>query len=152
MPADTSNQEALRLLALETSGQAGSVAALVGDKLMAERPLDHRQRSAQSLAPAVRDLLDALAWRLADIRALAVTIGPGSFTGLRIGAASVKGILTANPGELVLIDSLEARYRSLPASEQQDGVTATRVLKSQHSEVTVLGLSVTGQGIRSKRC
>lgn len=111
MPANSSTPESgppLRLLALETSGQAGGVAAFEGDKLVSERHLAIGQRSAQSLAPAIRDLLDELGWRPADIRVVAVTTGPGSFTGLRVGVTTAKTLAYALSAEVVGVNTLEA--------------------------------------------
>ncbi|MEX0712672.1 MAG: tRNA (adenosine(37)-N6)-threonylcarbamoyltransferase complex dimerization subunit type 1 TsaB, partial [Pirellulales bacterium] len=80
----------MRILALETSGKSGSVAVLRGDVLLAEEPLEPSQRSAQSLAPAMRQLLEAVAWTPRDVQLVAVTLGPGSFTGLRVGVTTAK--------------------------------------------------------------
>ncbi|MBX9788309.1 MAG: tRNA (adenosine(37)-N6)-threonylcarbamoyltransferase complex dimerization subunit type 1 TsaB [Pirellulales bacterium] len=96
-----------RLLALETSGRAGSVAALEGDKLLAERALDPARGSAATLAPAIQDLLTAVNWRPADAQVVAVATGPGSFTGLRIGVMTAKTLAYALGAEVVGVDTLD---------------------------------------------
>lgn len=96
-----------RLLALETSGRAGSVAALEDDQLLAERALDAARGSAATLAPAIRELLTAVDWRPADVQVVAVATGPGSFTGLRIGVMTAKTLAYAIGAEIVGVDTLD---------------------------------------------
>ena len=75
----------MNILALETSELSGSVAAWSSGKLIRELDLEQSQRSAQSLAPAIATLLEEVGWRPGDVQLTAVTVGPGSFTGLRVG-------------------------------------------------------------------
>src|SRR5271163_2151267 len=96
-----------RILALETSELTGSVAAAADGNVLAELQLDPQQRSAQSLAPAIRALLAQVGWQPADIDLLAVTIGPGSFTGLRVGVATAKVFAYACGAEVLGISTLE---------------------------------------------
>ena len=63
--------------------------------MLAEQPLDPTRRSAQTLAPAIATLLDAVEWRPADVELVAVATGPGSFTGLRIGVTTAKAFAYA---------------------------------------------------------
>lgn len=98
----------MRVLALETTGTAGSVAALTGQELLREVPLNPRQRSAQSLAPAIQQLLADVGWRPADVQLTAVAIGPGSFTGLRVGVMTAKTWAYATGGALIGVNTLEA--------------------------------------------
>jgi tRNA threonylcarbamoyladenosine biosynthesis protein TsaB len=97
----------VRVLALETTEQVGSVAAMCDGNLMADMELSQQQRSAQSLAPAVRSLLQKVAWRPAEIDLVAVTIGPGSFTGLRVGVTTAKVFAYAVGAEILGVDTLE---------------------------------------------
>lgn len=80
----------LRILALETSGAGGSAAIADGPRLLAESQLPGQRRSTQTLAPTIKSLLLRAEWRPADVQLVAVTIGPGSFTGLRLGVATAK--------------------------------------------------------------
>ena len=98
----------MRILALETSGVAGSVAALDDDNLLAELELDPRARSAQSLAPALMELVRRVDWRPLDAELVAVTIGPGSFTGLRVGVTTAKVLAYAAGAEVLGVSTLEA--------------------------------------------
>jgi tRNA threonylcarbamoyl adenosine modification protein YeaZ len=93
------------LLAIETSSRAGSVALLHNDGsvksfVSLETPRDHAQR----LAPTVQALLPD---GFEDIEAYAVSIGPGSFTGLRIGVAFLKGLAMVYSRPTYSVSSLE---------------------------------------------
>jgi tRNA threonylcarbamoyladenosine biosynthesis protein TsaB len=101
------NLASLRILALETSGTAASVAALAGDKLLAEWSLEPPRRSAQALAPAIADVLRLAGWKPGDVQLVAVTIGPGSFTGLRIGVTTAKMLAYAVGAEIIGVNTLE---------------------------------------------
>jgi tRNA threonylcarbamoyladenosine biosynthesis protein TsaB len=103
-----------RTLALETSGLAGSVAACEGGLLVAEHELPADQRSAQSLAPALRRLLAEVGWQPGDVQQLAVTVGPGSFTGLRVGVTTAKTFAYAVGAELIGVDTLEVIAAQAP--------------------------------------
>jgi tRNA threonylcarbamoyladenosine biosynthesis protein TsaB len=98
----------MRVLALETTDPTGSVAALDSNNLLLELDLSRSQRSAQSLLPAVKNLLAAAGWRPADVQLVAVSIGPGSFTGLRVGVTTAKVFAYAVGADVLAINTLEA--------------------------------------------
>ena len=104
----------LHILALETSDLHGSVAVAAGDNVLAELHLDAAQRSARSLAPAIRSILEKIRWKPKQIDLVAVTIGPGSFTGLRIGVATAKVFAYAVGAEVLGISTLEAIAAGAP--------------------------------------
>ena len=108
----------LHILALETTEMIGSVAAAIDDNLLLELQLDTQKRSAQSLAPAVRSLLEKAAWKPSEVQLVAVTIGPGSFTGLRVGLTMAKVFAYAVGAELLGLDTLEAIAAAAPAEVQ----------------------------------
>jgi tRNA threonylcarbamoyladenosine biosynthesis protein TsaB len=105
----------VRILALETAEMAGSVAALEGPRVLAERWLDAAQRSAQSLAPAVSALLAEVGWQPTDVQLVAVTTGPGSFTSLRIGVTTAKAFAYAAGCEILGASTLEVIACRAPA-------------------------------------
>ena len=82
----------MRLLAVETSTLAGGVALLDGERLRGEYLLDVSATHSERLMPAIDRLLGDAGWGAPDLQALAVAVGPGSFTGLRIGLSAVKGL------------------------------------------------------------
>lgn len=93
---------------------SGSVAALDDERLAAAAPLDQQQRSAQSLAPGIRQLLSDVGWRPADVQLVAVTIGPGSFTGLRVGVTTAKVFAYAIGAEVLGVNTLEVLAEQTP--------------------------------------
>jgi tRNA threonylcarbamoyladenosine biosynthesis protein TsaB len=105
----------MRILALETTERCGSVAAAIDDKLLAELKLEPTARTAQSLAPAIVTLLEQVGWQPHDVELVAVSRGPGSFTGLRIGLTVAKVFAYAVKAEILGIDTLEAIAAAAPA-------------------------------------
>lgn len=94
---------------------AGSVAALDDDRLLAEHELTQGQRSAQSLAPSLVELARQVGWAMLDVQLIAVTIGPGSFTGLRVGATTAKVLAYAARAEVLGVSTLQAIALRAPA-------------------------------------
>lgn len=90
------------------------MAAFDGERVLAAHELTSKQRSAQSLAPALRDLLAEQTWQPRDVQLVAVTVGPGSFTGLRIGVTTAKTFAYAVGAELVAVDTLEVIAMQAP--------------------------------------
>jgi tRNA threonylcarbamoyladenosine biosynthesis protein TsaB len=103
-----------RILALETSERTGSVAAAADGKLLAELQLHPGQRSGQSLAPAIATLLRHVGWQPRDLNLVAVTTGPGSFTGLRVGVATAKVFAYAAGAHVLGINTLAAIAAATP--------------------------------------
>lgn len=121
----------MKILALETSGTSGSVAALLGGEVLCEAELDPRQRSAQSLAPAIRDLLTRVGWRPAAIELIALPIGPGSFTGLRVGVMTAKTLAYATGAQVLGIGTLEVIASRAPVELR----SVTVVLDAQRKQI-----------------
>ena len=82
----------MKILALESSATAASVAVCEDEELIAQTLLNTGLTHSQTLLPMLEDLLNACKLRLADIELIAVAAGPGSFTGLRIGVSTAKGL------------------------------------------------------------
>ena len=99
---------ALKILALETTDAQGSVALCVGGEILTSRRLDAERRSAQTLAPTINETLAEFGWNPRDVDAVAVAIGPGSFTGLRVGVATAKMFAWAVGAKIIGVDALEA--------------------------------------------
>jgi tRNA threonylcarbamoyladenosine biosynthesis protein TsaB len=81
-----------RILAFDTSTRRGSVALMEGREVRAELRLHSLQNHSTLLLSSIRFLLCRLNWTLNDLNLVAVGIGPGSFTGIRIGIATALGI------------------------------------------------------------
>lgn len=100
-------RDLLRILALETSGTSGSLALLDDFDLVGDLRLDPAQRSAKLLAPGIQQLLESTGWRPEQIELVAVAVGPGSFTGLRVGVTTAKTFSYAVGAEVLGINTLE---------------------------------------------
>jgi len=94
---------------------AGGVAAADGAKLLCQLDLDPATKTAQSLAPGIKTVLADAGWRPDDVQLVAVTIGPGSFTGLRLGVATAKTFAYSVGAEVLGIDTLETISAAAPA-------------------------------------
>jgi tRNA threonylcarbamoyladenosine biosynthesis protein TsaB len=121
----------VKILALETTDLAGSVAVSDGSNVLLELELNPGQRSAQSLAPAIKSLLQQVGWQPAEVQLVAVTVGPGSFTGLRVGVTTAKTFAYTVGAEILGIDTLEtiaaqrAGTSSSPASSKNELIIDT---------------------------
>ena len=102
------------ILAFDTSSFAGSVALLDAGQVIAERPLDPARRSAQTLAPAMTEVLAAVGIKPTDIRLVATTIGPGSFTGLRVAATAAKTFAYAAKCDVIGLSTLDVIAAQVP--------------------------------------
>lgn len=94
-------------LALETASQHGSLALFEGDQCVACEGLEGRSYAA-TLIPAIEQLLRTRGLQPAHLDLLAVADGPGSFTGVRIGLATVKALMEANHTPVIAVGTLEA--------------------------------------------
>jgi tRNA threonylcarbamoyladenosine biosynthesis protein TsaB len=107
----------MRILAVDTTGAHGSVALLEGRELRGILGIaSETPHHAENLLPAIDDLLDRLDLPLDRIEGFAVAVGPGGFTGLRIGIAAVEGLSFATGRPAAGVSALEAtsfRYRHL---------------------------------------
>ncbi len=104
------------LLAVDTSGAQGSLAILDGAAVVFDRTLvEGGVRHAQSLVAEVDLALKTCGLKPRDIRNVAVSIGPGSFTGLRVGLVFAKTFAWLNDAQLIAVDTLQAITQQVPA-------------------------------------
>ncbi|TCK87940.1 tRNA threonylcarbamoyladenosine biosynthesis protein TsaB [Natranaerovirga hydrolytica] len=82
----------MKILAIESSGLTASVAVMTTEDLIGEYTLNCKKTHSQTLMPLIEQLNKDIDLTLKDIDAIAISEGPGSFTGLRIGAATAKGL------------------------------------------------------------
>jgi tRNA threonylcarbamoyladenosine biosynthesis protein TsaB len=104
-----------RILAIETSGHSGSVAVGLGGEMLVERMLPGDRRTARMLAPAIRDVLAQAGWKPDSVTLVTVAIGPGSFTGLRLGVTTAKAFAYAIGCDIVGLDTREILAGAIPA-------------------------------------
>jgi tRNA threonylcarbamoyladenosine biosynthesis protein TsaB len=79
-----------KLLLLETSGRVGQVGLALGDEVLREASLHQAQRNARDLVPGIDRLMKEEQWKPGELDAVAVSAGPGSYTGLRVGLMMAK--------------------------------------------------------------
>ena len=99
------------LLAIETATAAAGVALLRGDAVVAARALPGDRPASETLLPTLIALLGESGVALPAIEVFAVSAGPGSFTGLRVGVATVKGLAFGSNAVVVSVPTLAALAR-----------------------------------------
>ncbi len=105
----------MKILALETATIAGSVAIFDNASgLVGEVRINVRIAHAERLMPSIQWLLESSRISIEEVDAFAVSIGPGSFTGLRIGLSTVKGFAFATGKPVVSVPTLDAFARTVP--------------------------------------
>ena len=104
----------MKILALDTASATGSVALLDGSKLVAESLLNIKAVHSERLLDQVQQVLQAGKLTLEELDLIAVVRGPGSFTGLRIGLATAKGLAQAANLQVLGVSSLQLLAMNLP--------------------------------------
>ena len=98
----------MKILALDSSGLVASVAIVEDDTLLAEYTVNYKKTHSQTLLPMLDEVAQMIELDLQTIDAIAVAGGPGSFTGLRIGSATAKGLGLALGKPLVSVPTVDA--------------------------------------------
>lgn len=98
----------MKILAFDSSGMVASVACIEDGNLIAEYTINHKKTHSETLLPMLDEIVKMAELSLDTIDAIAVAAGPGSFTGLRIGSATVKGLSLALDKPVVSVPTLEA--------------------------------------------
>ncbi len=107
----------MKILSVDSSANAASVAVTEDEKLICECVVNNKKTHSQTLLPMIDKALKDSECSLSDIDLIAVTNGPGSFTGLRIGVATVKGLCHGAKKPVVGISTLECMAYNLPYCE-----------------------------------
>ncbi|MBA2379036.1 MAG: tRNA (adenosine(37)-N6)-threonylcarbamoyltransferase complex dimerization subunit type 1 TsaB [Blastocatellia bacterium] len=129
---DSSSQRPAQVtLAIETAIGQGSLALFRGSSPVALSPPGVEVARAETLLPQIDELLSRAALRLKAIDVIAVSRGPGSYTGIRIGLATAMGLCAASGAEMFGISALEAMLRSC----EPNGRTTVAALNSGRSDV-----------------
>lgn len=107
----------MKVLALDTSTMIASCAVLEEDQVLGEYSLNQSKTHSENLVPMVKEVLDNLGLKIEEIDIYGVAVGPGSFTGLRIGVATVKAFAHIFNKPVIGISTLEALAYNLPYNE-----------------------------------
>jgi len=97
----------MKILAVDTATKTCSVAIIDDHSLLAELTVNHGQTHAKFLMGVIHSLFESIHLSLRDIDGFAVTVGPGSFTGLRIGLSSIKGLCMATGKPVIGVSTLD---------------------------------------------
>lgn len=98
----------MKILALDSSGLVASVAVMEDDNLLGEYTINYKKTHSQTLLPMLDEVAKMIELDLKTIDAIAVSAGPGSFTGLRIGSATAKGLALALDKKIVSVPTVDA--------------------------------------------
>ena len=102
-----SDGDCMKILAVDASGQVASVAVATENGILAEYSVDYLKTHSQTLLPMSDEVLRMTDTDKQEIDAIAVSEGPGSFTGLRIGVATVKGLAAALRKPVIAVPTLQ---------------------------------------------
>ena len=98
----------MKILAIDSSGLVASVAVTEDDSLIAEYTTNYKKTHSQTLLPMLDEVKKMIELDLSCIDAIAVSAGPGSFTGLRIGSATAKGLGLALDKPIISVPTVDA--------------------------------------------
>src|SRR5213592_2539035 len=96
-----------RALAIETSGKIGSIALADASRVLCEEQFEHGLQHAAKMIPMIDRLCAAQGWKPRDIEHVYVSIGPGSFTGLRIAVTAAKTLAFATGAKIVAVPTID---------------------------------------------
>jgi tRNA threonylcarbamoyladenosine biosynthesis protein TsaB len=109
----------IRGLAIETSGRLGSVAITEDGVVVADDSFEHGLKHAAEMVPRIDKLLKTSGWKPVDLREIYVSVGPGSFTGLRIGITLAKTLSFATGAKIVAVPTLGVLAQNAPAEARE---------------------------------
>ncbi len=98
----------MKLLAIDSSGLVATVAVVEEGQMLAEYTVNYKKTHSQTLVPMLNEITQMIELDLSTIDAIAVAKGPGSFTGLRIGSATAKGLGLALGKPIIAVPTVDA--------------------------------------------
>ena len=107
----------MRILALDSSGLVATVAIVEDEQTVAEYTVNYKKTHSQTLLPMLDEIVRMTEFDLSSIDAIAVAGGPGSFTGLRIGSATAKGLGLALDKPLIHVPTVDGMAYNLFGSQ-----------------------------------
>ncbi|MBQ7920747.1 MAG: tRNA (adenosine(37)-N6)-threonylcarbamoyltransferase complex dimerization subunit type 1 TsaB [Lachnospiraceae bacterium] len=136
----------MKVLAIDSSGLVASVAVVEEGTLLAEYTIHHKKTHSQTLLPMLDEVKKMIELDLKSVDYIAVAAGPGSFTGLRIGSATAKGLALALSKDIVEVPTLEGLSYNLwgtdkyicPIIDARRNQVYTGVYRFVRGELTVV--------------
>lgn len=133
----------MKILAFDGTAKAATVAVAAGDRLLGHYTIDNGLTQSELLLPMAENLLKSLELSFSDIELYATSVGPGSFTGVRIGVSLVKGLAFGRNIPCVAVSTLEALSENIsplkgllvPCMDARRGQVYTATFKSDGKTV-----------------
>ncbi|WP_119418468.1 tRNA (adenosine(37)-N6)-threonylcarbamoyltransferase complex dimerization subunit type 1 TsaB, partial [Desertibaculum subflavum] len=135
-----SGSKPLKVLGLDGALQGFSVAVAIGDRCAARRAEPGPRGQAEAMVPMIQQCLDEAGIGFADLDAIAVTVGPGGFTGLRVALATARGLRLALAKPAVGLSTLEAIAAGVPEAARA-GRRILAVIDARRGEVFAQGFA-----------
>lgn len=120
------------ILAIETSSRIGSAAIAFGEKILAETTFPNTMRHSAEIFPTIQQLLNRFSLKSQEIEHVYISIGPGSFTGLRIATTFAKTMCLANAVKIVAVDTLDVIAANV------NGLTSKNIANNSGHESSLL--------------
>jgi tRNA threonylcarbamoyl adenosine modification protein YeaZ len=121
----------MKVLGIDTSSQTASIAIMDNEKLIAEYTINTKKTHSQKLMPMIEEMFNESDVKIDEIDLIGVCIGPGSFTGLRIGMATAKAIAHVRDIPIVGVNSLESLAFNMNLSK----FTISPIIDAQRNQV-----------------
>jgi tRNA threonylcarbamoyladenosine biosynthesis protein TsaB len=121
----------IRALVIETSGRIGSIALAIDGRIAREETFSHGLQNAAKILTIIDSLVRAQAWSPRDIDEIYISIGPGSFTGLRIGVTIAKTIALVTNAKIIAVPTVEVLARNAPS----DATNVIVVLDAKRDQI-----------------
>lgn len=136
----------MKILALDSSGLVASVAIVTEDAVLAEYTVNYKKTHSQTLLPMLNEIVGMVELDLKEVDAIAIAAGPGSFTGLRIGSATAKGLGLAMNKPIVAVPTLDGLAYNLygtksivcPMMDARRSQVYTGLYEFDHKEFRVI--------------
>lgn len=136
----------MKILGIDSSGMVASVALADDDVMVAEYSVNYKKTHSQTLLPMLDEIIKMTEQNLQEIDAIAVAAGPGSFTGLRIGTATVKGLALALDKPIISVPTCHALAFNLwgtdkiicPIMDARRNQVYTAIYEFVDGEITVI--------------
>lgn len=136
----------MRILAIDSSSMVATVAITTDGILNAEYTINHKKTHSQTLLPLIAEIVKMIEIDMDSIDAVAITGGPGSYTGLRIGSATAKGIGLALNKPIINVPTMDAlaynlyssQYVICPIMDARRGQVYTGIYKFEETEMKTI--------------
>jgi tRNA threonylcarbamoyladenosine biosynthesis protein TsaB len=133
----------MRVLGIDTSTMTAAVGMVEDNQVLVDLKFDVKVTYSEVLMPTIETALKMVGFNLGDLDGLAISIGPGSFTGLRIGLSTVKGLCLATGKPLAAVPSLDAlasqslfcRYQVVPLLDAKKNEVYAAIYNTGEGEV-----------------